>query len=1606
MRKKMLISIVVISIMLLNCIAPLLQVAAGTDVKILFEKNLFAALKEDLQKRGITAVYNDAQRTIIINDDEIAKVTTLSLSNSELTDLTGLEIFTNLSWLDLSGNELTKDSNLEVLNSFSNLKYLDLSSNEIEDLSMVTNIKNIETLNLHNQKFDVVEIIQVDSSESSNQYTSVLYPLPKILTDFVDYIPSEWLIEKNYLKDPLDYETDVSGQIAPYIYWSGFDHENLKVVYATKTDVSYFVHKGMVKISIRVSDSSSTLYNSEINLYFVTADSSERGIHIKDTNMYNAIKKQLTRGQRDNEELISYAGNTNARHIYNRYFDEAQTLVIDIDDLVNKIPSLKLDNKRIKDITGIEKFIGLETEIDLSGNYIKSIDKIVELEKNQEIEEALLRQRVSAQIALVAETIGKIDKVKGEIDAINNSMKTLDEAYAKLQEQLTKLQTEREQINNKIKETTEKIAALNKEVEDLKNVSIVELENSIKTANEEIEKIREEINKKNQEIANKNKEIAELEAGNKGEADTINAKKAELEADKAKLTSLQTDIANKQAEIDAKNESLAQVNEAISTHEVAIAVYEAELAELNVDLAKVQKEIVDRLGAGADVSSDSVVKEINKQITEKTAQVTELSTKISENTEEKRALENAITNLNKELDTLKANKVTLESVTIPNLEKEIKDLEEAFASNANNQKIAELKAQIDQIKTVDIPKLETDITAKQEKIADAQKQIDDIKKQITDKQTEVEKANAELEKLNNDLAAKIEEIKKVVEEMNNNDKQKAELNLKLTELTTELNRLMGILMVRMNRLYTIYNRIDRLVGIITPELRNITDLEFYDLTFEGSKALFSSQVSKIGTIEKYLTAFESNYLIKLYNIPTTISTEVKKTVVNPDGTTSTVTETETKPIENPISKWFSELATDEWTLVDYKMWLNNLRRDDIYFAMYAYCYMTRLFEGTTTCEANGYPDYIIKRLEIDGEDTSRYEYAKENYQSIYATYAGTDKCAGTVDTRWLYNYAKRITLATGDVNTYVYLPRLRILNVRENLIENIDTISQLTKLVELYAGDNEIVDISKVDWASVNTHLRKLDLSLNDISYIEPLEVMSNLEYLDLSKNLIEGEFNFKIEKLEKLRYVDFSYNRIEDIQRLINYLAYEARHHGYNGDIASFLRNAGYTINFKHQQLEMTIDNVLPVGDTEKVELHKIFRQIEEIDYANTSFGIDSLRGNVTSDGKYVILDTRTAGKHVATVTIINTKTTSSFGFGTTCVITYRVGTANMLEVHVTPEEVEVEKGATQQFDAEVTGENVPYSGVVWSVEGNESEGTTVSEEGLLQVAENETAEKIEVVATSFYDEASVGKATVTVIEKKEVADPETPTEPQNPETPTEPQKPETPTEPQKPETPAEPQKPETPAEPQKPETPVESPKPETPTEPQKPETPAEPTKPETPVKPDNSGNEENNSNTNSGTENKVADIKLGYTVDSDTEYLTGVKAQTTVEDFKSILLNNNDEYKAVVKSSKREVTTGYVGTGMFVQIQDKEGNVVKDANGNLLVYEIVVKGDVNGDGSADSLDTVLIKSHRAEVKTLNGAALKAADLNDDNSIDFTDSKLLLYHRAEVRGYNLNYTK
>ena len=149
------------------------------------------------------------------------------------------------------------------------------------------------------------------------------------------------------------------------------------------------------------------------------------------------------------------------------------------------------------------------------------------------------------------------------------------------------------------------------------------------------------------------------------------------------------------------------------------------------------------------------------------------------------------------------------------------------------------------------------------------------------------------------------------------------------------------------------------------------------------------------------------------------------------------------------------------------------------------------------------------------------------------------------------------------------------------------------------------------------------------------------------------------------------------------------------------------------------------------------------------------------------------------------------------------------------------------------------------------------------------------------------------------------------------------------------------------------------------------------------------------SSTSQSSPSINSKYIVEDD---IITVSPKTDVESFINDVVSGN--YRATLRrenmaGSTSEVSSGYLGTGTILVILDSNGNAI-DA------YEIVAKGDVNGDGLANATDSYLIKAHRAEALSLSPIYREAADINDDNSVDAIDSRLLLFYRAEVAGYNV----
>lgn len=111
---------------------------------------------------------------------------------------------------------------------------------------------------------------------------------------------------------------------------------------------------------------------------------------------------------------------------------------------------------------------------------------------------------------------------------------------------------------------------------------------------------------------------------------------------------------------------------------------------------------------------------------------------------------------------------------------------------------------------------------------------------------------------------------------------------------------------------------------------------------------------------------------------------------------------------------------------------------------------------------------------------------------------------------------------------------------------------------------------------------------------------------------------------------------------------------------------------------------------------------------------------------------------------------------------------------------------------------------------------------------------------------------------------------------------------------------------------------------------------------------------------------------------YIVGFKLGERVSNIRKILSSYpNVTLSSFKNASGNEIRDGIVSTNMKFTLTFNK----KQYN-----YTIIIKGDVNGDGTIYATDYVRIKNHIMEKKKLEGAYLKAADINNDNNIYATD--------------------
>lgn len=126
-------------------------------------------------------------------------------------------------------------------------------------------------------------------------------------------------------------------------------------------------------------------------------------------------------------------------------------------------------------------------------------------------------------------------------------------------------------------------------------------------------------------------------------------------------------------------------------------------------------------------------------------------------------------------------------------------------------------------------------------------------------------------------------------------------------------------------------------------------------------------------------------------------------------------------------------------------------------------------------------------------------------------------------------------------------------------------------------------------------------------------------------------------------------------------------------------------------------------------------------------------------------------------------------------------------------------------------------------------------------------------------------------------------------------------------------------------------------------------------------------------------------YGHDISDEMIKTVKIDTSANDLKDQLDNDNSKLKIYEEDGKTEYTGNSVGTGMIVKLI--EDDIVLDQK------TIVVKGDTDGNGVINAIDSLKVVNHILESELLIDAYLEAADTSDDNIINAIDALKIVNH-------------
>lgn len=542
--------------------------------------------------------------------------------------------------------------------------------------------------------------------------------------------------------------------------------------------------------------------------------------------------------------------------------------------------------------------------------------------------------------------------------------------------------------------------------------------------------------------------------------------------------------------------------------------------------------------------------------------------------------------------------------------------------------------------------------------------------------------------------------------------------------------------------------------------------------------------------------------------------------------------------------------------------------------------------------------------------------------------------------------AKR--LANADTSK-VTIDNLENLYLNHNNISSLDVISSIPNLKILDLSNNLITDLSRMKNSELQKTIESLNLGYNiyidDASY---LQNFSKLQELSLAGNNISDISQLDYSKFTKLGYLDLSDNKISDLKNILKQLKKLKNFYVEDNEEQTNIKIAN---GFKIQNQYITMNVEIPKTNnrTATITLPNIFTQAEKLQPGIVYFENATLQQGTAT----VTVPTTQVGTNKKIVSI---KGYGGIANGTTCEINYTV-TKNVESVNLDKTSLDLKVGETATLTATVTPDDATNKNINWSSSNNKvatvengtvralAEGKTTitltTEDGN-KVATCEVSvekiklDKIEVKTNPNKVEYKLGEnldttglvllATYTDENTKEIT------------------------------------------------TGFEC----------NPTTLGTEGEQEIKVRyTEDKITKETTFSVNVIKEQEVEveelKVVVGYTTSTENgiSYIEKVNSKTDIQEFKDRIVPNKTDAQIKVISKDKEVTEGYIGTGMIVEISSGDEKIT---------YNIIVTGDCTGDGIADFNDILAINKYRLNKVQIEGEYLKAADVTNDGNADFSD--------------------